>query len=197
MCCVAGSEDEDARTHRPQPANSLRSAQTKRNVLLGGTGCSRSLCRQHSPFGGTGGMEEQGRASARLDYSRATWRAHARWLLMIAVQTQTTELESTTLGKRARGGWRTRRRGTTGSVATDAWTRSVVNSRADVSEVETPVIRSMGMERGLVKSFFFFLLHERRGQGGTPTPFSTPTQTKVKPSLPCERQTCKTGFPRV
>lgn len=42
-------------------ASSPRSAQTKRNVLLGATGCSCSLCRRYSPFGGTGGME-QGRS---------------------------------------------------------------------------------------------------------------------------------------
>lgn len=64
--------------------------------------------------------------------------------------------ESTTLGKRARGGGgRAGGGGTTGSVATDAGTRCVVNSGADVLELEAPVIRSMGMERGLVKCVFF------------------------------------------
>lgn len=43
---------------------------------------------------------------------------------------------------------------------TDAGTRSVVSSGADVSELESPVIQSMGMERGLVKFFFLRLSGE-------------------------------------
>lgn len=98
--------------------------------------------------------------------------------------------ESTTLGKRARGGGgRAGGGGTTGSVATDAGTRSVVNSGADVLELESPVIRSMGMERGLVKCVFF-RLNRRRGQGGTPIPPSTPHANKSE-ALPPERTIAK------
>ena len=53
--------------------------------------------------------------------------------------------------RRRRGHHRRRDR----SQVWDAGTRSVVSGGADVSELEASVIRSMGMERGLVKFFFF------------------------------------------
>lgn len=68
-----------------------------------------------------------------------------------------------------------------------------VSSGADVSELESPVIRSMGMEKGLVEFFFSSRLlgKEEETRRNTPSASSssssyssrpsTPTQTKVKP----------------
>lgn len=180
---VACSE-EDARTHSPQPA--ARGAHRQ-----------KEMCCSVSP-----GAPARSAAGTRLSVAQEGW---SRGALFCQVGLQlcnvegtctvashdhrlnTNNGESTTLGKRARGGGgRAGGGGTTGSVATDAGTRSVVNSGADVLELEAPVIRSMGMERGLVKCVFF-CLNRRRGQGGTPIPPSTPTQTKVKPCLLSEQ----------
>lgn len=60
--------------------------------------------------------------------------------------------EITIVGWRAGGGGGGG--GTTGDGVWDAGTRSVVSGGADVSELQASVIRSMGMERGLVKFFF-------------------------------------------
>lgn len=163
-----------------------RSAQTKRNVLLGVTGYSCSLCRRYSPFGGTGGME-QGR-SLLPGWTTAMQRGgHMHGGFSWSPFKHTINGESTTLGKRARGGGgRAGGGGTTGWVATDAGTRSVVNSGADVLELKAPVIRSMGMERGLVKCVFSVLIG---GGDKKEHPFllPPPTQTKVKSCLLSEQ----------
>lgn len=78
---VACSE-EDARTHSPQPAaertDKKKCAARCHRVLL--LALPPVLAFRWHRRDGAGAL-----SSARLDYSYATWRAHARWLLMITV----------------------------------------------------------------------------------------------------------------
>lgn len=108
--------------------------------------------------GGDGAETRSGRAN----YSRETWRAHAPRVLMTTALTQNNQRsqsrgesgqEQEEEGGRRRRGHRGRR---DRSQVWDAGTRSVVSGGADVSQGKSPVIRSMGMERGPVKFFFFF-----------------------------------------
>lgn len=162
-----------------------RSAQTKRNVLLGVTGCST-----RSAAGTRLSVAQEGWSRGALFCQVGLQLCNVEGTCTVAShdhRLNTINGESTTLGKRARGGGgRAGGGGTTGSVATDAGTRSVVNSGADVLELKAPVIRSMGMERGLVKCVFSVLIG---GGDKEEHPFllPPPTQTKVKPCLLSEQ----------
>ncbi|MEQ2163129.1 hypothetical protein GOODEAATRI_027062, partial [Goodea atripinnis] len=79
---------------------------------------------------------------------------------------------------------RSRGHGTTGdgiSRRGDTETRSVVNSGADVSEKETPVLRSMGMEKGQV--IFFLGEEEGTGRNTSPPPALLSTDTNKSKTL--------------
>lgn len=82
---VTQSGQPRTRCDRQPAVCSLWSAQTKRNVLLGGTGSRCSLRRRRDQRDGAGAR------LCRVNYSRKTWRAHAPRLLMITELTRRTE----------------------------------------------------------------------------------------------------------